>query len=200
MLCTLDQRQESGHRYTVFVNSTATIGSIRTDTMGPGQHFAVATMEVCSRILESENEITICWATPHHGVTGNGKADEYAKAAADGEDLRDAAPDEYRWETSLSHMSRVATETRSHTTVDGISSRVGPERRYCPPPERGFRRQQLRRMRKSVDGRYYQLLSGHVAIGPYLKVSFNRCELPSEEPGAFLKGENTAIRRRVRAR
>ena len=50
-----------------------------------------------------------------------------------------------------------------------MSSRVGSERRYRPPPGRGPRRQQLCRTRKEVTGRYYQLLSGHVATGSYFR-------------------------------
>ena len=34
-LCILGQRQEDGHRYTIFVHSTA----VGTDTTGPGQRF-----------------------------------------------------------------------------------------------------------------------------------------------------------------
>ena len=36
------------------------------------------------------------------------------------------------------------------------------------PSERGLRRKHLRRTRKSLAGRYYQLLSRHAAIGTYL--------------------------------
>ena len=41
----LAQRQESGRRYTIFVYSTAAIDRIRSDATGPGQRFAVASME-----------------------------------------------------------------------------------------------------------------------------------------------------------
>ena len=61
--------------------------------------------------------------------------------------------------TSLSHMTRVATETRP---------RVGPERK-CRPPGKGLRRRQLRRTRKTVAGWYFWLLLEDAAIGPYLK-------------------------------
>ena len=71
----LDQRQESDHRYTVFVDSTATIDRVKTDATGPGQRFAVASMEVCTWILARDNDVTICWAPAHHGITGNEKAD-----------------------------------------------------------------------------------------------------------------------------
>ena len=66
-------------------------------------------------------------------------ADEYAKAVAGGAKPEDAAPDECRWEASLSHMTRVATEARSRTTAQWISSHVGPEQRYSPPPGKGPR-------------------------------------------------------------
>ena len=76
--------------------------------------------------------------------------------------------DEYRWEASLSHLSRVATENRSRATARWVASHARPERRHRPPGETGLRRKQLRLARKSLAGRYYQLLSGHAAIGPFL--------------------------------
>ena len=55
----LDRRQESGHRYTVFVDTTAAIDRVRTDALGPGQRFAIPAMEDCDRALARENELTI---------------------------------------------------------------------------------------------------------------------------------------------
>ena len=40
-----DQRQESGHRHTIFADSTA----------------AVASMEVCTRVFAGENEVAVRW-------------------------------------------------------------------------------------------------------------------------------------------
>lgn len=67
----LDQSQESGHRYAIFVDFTSAIERIRTDALGPGQRFAIATMEVCSRILARENDVTVRWAPAHYGIAGN---------------------------------------------------------------------------------------------------------------------------------
>ena len=53
----LDQRHESDQRYTVFSDSTTAINRVRTDTIGRGQRFAVAAMEVCPRILSRDNEV-----------------------------------------------------------------------------------------------------------------------------------------------
>ena len=85
-LRTIEQRQERGHGYTVFVDSTSAIGRVRDDELGPGQRFAVATIEVCSRIIASENSVTIRWVPAHSGVTRNEVADRYAKSAATGEE------------------------------------------------------------------------------------------------------------------
>ena len=58
-------------------------------------------------------------------------------------------PDEYRWETSLSHMTRTATKARSLATGEWISGHVRPEQRYRPPPGRGLRRKHPRHTRNS---------------------------------------------------
>lgn len=166
-LYALDQRQASGHRYTVFADSSAAIDRIRKETIGPGQRLAVATLGVCARILGGESEVTARWIPAHHGVTGNGRADEYAKAAAEGKAPRSEVPDEYRWGTGLSNMSRgAATGAGSRATAQWISSHVGPKRGYRPAPRRN-----------SVAGRYHQPLSGHAAIGPCLhnKILNDRC-------------------------
>ena len=49
---------------------------IRSDSIGPGQGFAVTAIEVCTRPRERDNEVTIRWVPAHQGVLGNEKADE----------------------------------------------------------------------------------------------------------------------------
>ena len=173
----IDQRQGRGHQYTIFVDSTSAVGRIRTDAIGPGQSSGIAATEGCSRVMPRDNETTVRWVPAHHGVPGNEKADEYTKAAAEGERPDITVPDELRWETSLSHMARVATEARSRRTKQWISERLGdPRRKYRPPPGRGVKRRLLRRTPKHIAGRYYQLLSGHAAIGPYLKDKIHKVD------------------------
>ena len=118
---------------------------------------------MCTRLVSKGNSVPV-----HQGVRGNEAADDFAKAAAEGADSGDAVPDEYRWETSLWHMTRVSTEARTRPTQEWIRSHVWPERRYQPPQGRGVRRRMLRWVRKSLAGRYYQLLSGHASIGSFL--------------------------------
>ena len=98
----LDQRQERGRRYSIFVDSTSAIARVRSDDQSPGQRFATAAIEVCTRILTRDNELTVRWVPAHSGATGNEVADRYAKAAAIGKDTVEI-PEGYARETSLSH-------------------------------------------------------------------------------------------------
>ena len=105
--------------------------------------------------LGQRHEVTIRWVPAHHGVTGNEKADEFVKAAAEGIRPDSAVPDELRWETSLWHMTRIVTEGRSARMNQWIAERLGnPSRRYRVPPGRGVRRRLLRRTPKHIASRY----------------------------------------------
>ena len=97
---------------------------------------------------------------------GNKVADTFAKEAARGRQYSDE--DRQLRESSLLHLSRLATERRSRVTAQWMSEHVRPERRYRPPAGPVLRRKALRRVRKSLVSRYYQLLSGHAAIGSFL--------------------------------
>lgn len=83
------------------MNTTAAIERVMADAPSPGQRFAIAPMEVCSRTLGRGNEFTVRWAPAHGGIVGNEKADEYARAAARGRAPSDSVPGEYRWEAIL---------------------------------------------------------------------------------------------------
>ena len=108
----MDQGTGWWRRYTVLVDSNLAIDRVRDDELGPGQRFAAAAIEVCSRIITNDNSVTIRWVPAHSGATGNEVADRYAKSAATGEELVEAIPEGYAAETSLSHTTRVATEAR----------------------------------------------------------------------------------------
>ena len=82
-------------------------------------------------------------------------ADRYVKSAATGEDPGEEVPAGFGRETPLSYMTRPATEARSRETADWISAHFRPERRYRRFPGRGLRQPQLRRVRKTLAGRYY---------------------------------------------
>lgn len=132
----MDQTQENGRRYIIFVDSTAETERVRSDNIGPGQHFAMAAIEVSTWLQMRGNEIMIRWVPAHQGASGNEKADECARAAMEGEEPEDAVLDEYRWETSLSHGHRgpgtdsLSVNCRTHRrrpTKVPPSTRKGPQ-------------------------------------------------------------------------
>ena len=57
------------------------------------------------RVVSRDNGVSIRWVPAHHGALGDEKADEYAKAAAEGVMLESDAPDEHRWVANLAHMT-----------------------------------------------------------------------------------------------
>ena len=139
----LEQRSEHGREYTISVDSTSAITRVRDDTRGPGQRFGVAAIEVETRLAAAGNRVTIRWVPAHAGAEGNEVADQYAKDAATGRAPSERLSEGYAEETSLAHMTRVATEARSRATTEWIADHVRPGRRYRPPPGKGVRRTQL---------------------------------------------------------
>ena len=97
----------------------------------------MASIEVERRIAAAGNMVTIRWVPAHAGAEGNEVADRYAKDAATGRAPGETLPEGYAGETSLAHMTRVATEARSRAEKDWIREHVRPERRYRPPPGKG---------------------------------------------------------------
>ena len=64
---------------------------------------------------------------PLHG-RGNEKADEFATSTASRSASREEVSDEYRWETSLSHMTRASTGAKSRTMAEWITDHVSAGR------------------------------------------------------------------------
>ena len=132
---------------------TSAIERIRTDYLGPGQQFSIATTEVCIRIMSRQTEVTIRWvpASAHHAIQGNGTADTMAKIAAEGTHPEYNVPDNYQLETSLAHMSRVASEKQRIMVKDWMKDRFGnPARKYQSPKGKGLRQKLLRQTPKSI--------------------------------------------------
>ena len=159
-------RRQSGEKYTIFSDCQPAIRRALSDALGPGQQWARAIAEVASRLIESGNEVLILWVPAHAGIQGSEVADGMAKEAAVGQ--IHGVPDQIRWQASLPHLARRATERRSGATAQWIRDHVRPERRYVPPGGPGSRKRAMRRIRKSTTQRYYQLISGHAAIGSFL--------------------------------
>ena len=147
--------------YTSFSDSTPAIERAVTDRAGPGQALARAIIEL-EELLVS---VTTRWTPAYKGVEGNEVADSYAKWAA--ESHHDPVERTYLQEASLAHFVRKTTEARSQCTREWIRSHVKSGWRHSPPMS-GRILQDLRKERKEIAIRYFQLLSGHAVIGPHL--------------------------------
>lgn len=63
-----DEPKERDQSYTILSDSTAAIESSRSDEMGSGQRFAVAIIEVCSRLTSWGNALRLRWVPSHLGI------------------------------------------------------------------------------------------------------------------------------------
>lgn len=79
----LYQGQKGGRCCTIFADSTAAIDRVGTGAIGPVQQWARAAIEVCSRVMSRDNQVTILWVPAHSGIAGNEEAGRLAKGAAE---------------------------------------------------------------------------------------------------------------------
>ena len=163
-------RSDRGQDYTIFTDSVAAMRRLRGDAPGPGQEMAIRAIEIARWLVQEGNTVTVRWTPAHVGVEGNERADQAAKDAATPPPLRGT-----RGRFSLAFLGRRTTErvnerwitdtaTRLRNTGRGRGAFVGPDRKARPRI-----RPLLRTTRKGVASRYFQLLSGHASIAPFLR-------------------------------
>lgn len=116
-LKTFEARGQSERRYTVLSDSQATIRWAMSDSLGQGQQWARAIIEVASRIRANTTKCVI-WVPAHREVIGNEIADGMAKEAAGNQAHN--VPNQIRWQISLPHLARRATERRTGATSQWI--------------------------------------------------------------------------------
>ena len=112
----INERGERGRRYTIFSDSQAAISRAQHDRTGAGQTLAVDAIITTEAIADRGNTLTLRWIPSHSGIVGNERADKAAKRAA--ERKEGEANTEYLREASLSHLTRVTTETRTMATAE----------------------------------------------------------------------------------
>ena len=135
-LSIMDQKQRSGHWYTVFADSTTAIERIRSGSIGPRQRFTIAAIEACTSLMTRDNEVAVGWVLAHHGVFRNGKADEYAKAAAEGAEPDCPVPDEYRWDQPVPYYKSGRRGPIPLDRLVGLGPRRAATRVQTSPRER----------------------------------------------------------------
>ena len=133
---------------------------------------AIRAIEIAERIVQNGCSVVIRWTPAHKGVEGNERADQAAKEAATLSPMRGT-----RNMLSLAFLGRGVSERIARRWVSDTRTRAGA-RRGGPSggtyalPDQGARpgiRPALRRARKGVAARSFQLLSGHAMIAPFLK-------------------------------
>ena len=170
-LAHLHGRMERGHTYTIFTDSVAAMRRVIDDAPRPGQHMAVRAIDFAERIVQRGGSVTIRWIPAHRGVEGNERADQAAKEAA-----VLPPPRATRGIFNLAFLNRGVSERMVRCWVSDTRARAGvgrdPDRGAYALPSRGARpgiRPALRRAKKSVAARFFQLLSGHAMIAPFLR-------------------------------
>jgi hypothetical protein len=117
------------------------------------------------RLAMNRCKVMLRWVPAHKGLEGNEVADCWAKVAAKGEEgeLR-----RVEREMSLAHVKRRTSEERQIKTKRWIQEKLKGTKNYILRKKEGMR-QVLNMEKKGVAARYYQLMTGHVVIAPYLK-------------------------------
>jgi hypothetical protein len=101
----------------------------------------------------------------YQGIEGNEVTDCWAKEAA----WRDGAGTRMEGvEASLAFLKRITQEEKKRKTKEWLKEKIKGSRAYILKEKEGIR-QYLRSERRETAMRYYQLITGHVAIALYLK-------------------------------
>ena len=174
-----------GVSFRIFTDSQAAMNRLLDDRPGPGQLMAVRGIIGATRIHQQGADISIYWVPGHAGVVGNEIADQWALDAATRE-LRSRSrllSDVVRPTPSTSAMSisflRATLRRRAVSSWrDEIVKRGTGRRPYRVPRVGEVPRipAALRRARKGLASRFFQLASGHAMIAPFLKEKFGWVE------------------------
>jgi ribonuclease HI len=170
-----NERKEKDSNYTVFVDSQGALRRCCGDYIGSGQCWARAICLITDEMMDRGCTLTARWVPSHVGVEGNEQADQMAKTAAASEIYGDRISRQFLPAVTIAHLRRRTTERKTRETTAWIVERTRQRRSYILPNKRGFR-QALKHEKKALAGRYYQLLTGHALIAPYLKEKLKKIE------------------------
>jgi len=158
------KRQTVPSRVTIFTDAQAAIRRMVSEDPGPGQKYAILARQHIATLRRTRPDITIeiRWCPAHKGVTGNEKADEWAKLAAEKPDARgvEALP------RSLAHLKREISERKWTEAHQWARSRSNKEKYKMPAKQKPDGT--VAGSSKRLASRFYQLKTGHCLTGQYL--------------------------------
>ena len=148
----------------------------RNDDFGPGQHWATLFIKETEGLYERGCTLTVRWVPGHANVPGSEAADEMAKGAAANRRKpgQEHATYRVRITASMTYLKRTATERKAAETNGWIKEKIRQRHQvsgrhsYTPPKKSGSRKM-LKKERKRLAARFYQLNTGHALTAPYMK-------------------------------
>ena len=151
---------------TILLDSQAAIARLRHTQPGPGQVLVTQAHAIAKRLHVRGRQPTIQWVTGHAGVEWNEKADQAAKQAAS------KPPGKGPREISLAFACRARTEAITTQRQRWLTKELGQRSQQCQRiyrPQKNWRLDPAVAMApKHLASRYFQLKSGHAAIGAHL--------------------------------
>jgi ribonuclease HI len=170
---------------TVLLDSQAAISRLRHLEPGPGQALAARAHQAAQSLQAQGREPTIQWVPGHQGIEGNERADQAAKRAA-------SKPAHHQADgLTLAFTSRIITETQEQTRqawlTSALAKRSGRSQRAYRAGNGWKQDPVVAKAPKRVARRFYQLKTGHAAVGAFLQkiraqedASCQGCRAPNE--------------------
>ena len=139
--------QKTPETVTIFTNAQAAIKRMTPKEPGPGQMYALQARKHIAVLRKARPDIIeIRWCPAHKGVTGNEKADEWTKLAAEEPDARGVEWLRYSdraearvmpFPRSLTHLKREIFEKKWAEARQWVGSRAPGRNTRCGEEEAG---------------------------------------------------------------
>lgn len=160
-------RTQQPPEISIFCDSQTAINKLRVMNSKEGQALKAQIYQKAKQLVQQRHQISICWVPSHCGIEGNEKADLAAKEAAGGQRVHIV-----KWK-SLTHLKRRITEEKkvqlstwhSQMTKKREAQRSG----FYFPSLKMQIDLLLGKTNKFYASRFYQLKTGHAAIGIFFQ-------------------------------